>query len=78
MAVTPSAICAALSLPVFVLPLAANPVLSSLGERRSEQALVAKILPYVTAQTEIVGLEAYSGSMSFYLQRPIVVATRAW
>jgi 4-amino-4-deoxy-L-arabinose transferase-like glycosyltransferase len=66
---------AALSLPVIVLPLAANPVLSTLGERRSEQALVAKILPYVTAQTEIVGLEAYSGSMSFYLQRPIVVAT---
>jgi 4-amino-4-deoxy-L-arabinose transferase-like glycosyltransferase len=66
---------AALSLPVIALPLVANPVLSALGERRSEQALVAKILPYMTPKTEIIGLEAYTGSMSFYLLRPIIVTS---
>jgi 4-amino-4-deoxy-L-arabinose transferase-like glycosyltransferase len=66
---------AALTLPVIALPLAANPLLKAMGAMRSEQSLVAQIRPYLTAETEVVGLAAYSGSLSFYLQRPIVVAT---
>lgn len=66
---------AALSLPMLAIPLVANPLMNAIGERRSTRALVAQIRPYLTAQTELVGFEAYTGSMSFYLQRPFVVAT---
>jgi hypothetical protein len=31
--------------------------------------------PYVTAETEVVGIEAFTGSMAFYLQRPIIIVT---
>ena len=66
---------AALSLPMLAIPLVANPLMNAIGERRSTRALVAEIRPYLTPQTELVGFEAYTGSMSFYLERPFVVAT---
>jgi hypothetical protein len=31
--------------------------------------------PHLTPQTEIIGVEAYAGSLSFYLRRPIVVVS---
>jgi 4-amino-4-deoxy-L-arabinose transferase-like glycosyltransferase len=64
-----------LSLPVVAIPIAANPMLRAIGLRRSEAAFVAQIRPLVTLQTEIVGVEAFTGSMTFYLQRPMVVVT---
>jgi hypothetical protein len=43
--------------------------------RRSTKALVAEIRPLIQADTEVVGIEAFTGSMAFYLQRPIVIVT---
>jgi len=61
----------ALSLPILAIPLCANPLLNGIGTRRSTKALVAKIPP----NAEVVGVEAFTGSMAFYLRRPIVVVT---
>ena len=66
---------AALSLPVIALPLIANPMMLALGERRSAQSFVAELVPYVKAETEIVGVEAFTGSMQFYLRRPITLVS---
>lgn len=65
----------ALSLPILMIPIATNPLMQSLATRRSEKALATAIAPHVTPSTEIVGLEAFTGSMAFYLQRPIVVVS---
>ncbi|MBV9067274.1 MAG: glycosyltransferase family 39 protein [Acidobacteria bacterium] len=65
----------ALTIPIVAIPLAANPLMRAIGARRSEAALMEQIRPMVTPQTEIVGVEAFTGSMTFYLQRPIVVVT---
>jgi 4-amino-4-deoxy-L-arabinose transferase-like glycosyltransferase len=65
----------ALTIPIIAIPLAANPMMRAIGARRSEAALMEQIRPMVTAQTEIVGIEAFTGSMTFYLGRPIVVVT---
>ena len=65
----------ALTIPVIAIPLAANPIMRAIGARRSEAAFVEQLRPRVTARTEIVGLQAFTGSMTFYLQRPIVVVT---
>jgi 4-amino-4-deoxy-L-arabinose transferase len=64
-----------LSLPMIVLPLAANPLMRGLGVRRSAKAFVAELAPHVTTSTEIIGVEAFTGSMAFYLGRPITVVT---
>jgi hypothetical protein len=66
---------AALSLPMIAIPLLANPLMNAIGARRSARDFVAQIRPHLTPQTELVGFEAWTGSMSFYLQRPFVVAT---
>ena len=65
----------ALTLPVIVLPLATDPLLRALGERRSTKSMVAELRPHLTAGTQIIGVEAYAGSLSFYLQRPITVVS---
>ncbi|MEO8035613.1 MAG: phospholipid carrier-dependent glycosyltransferase [Acidobacteriota bacterium] len=65
----------ALSLPVIVLPLAANPLMVAIGVRRSAQSLAGQIRPHLHPSTEVVGIEAYTGSMSFYLRRPVTVVT---
>jgi 4-amino-4-deoxy-L-arabinose transferase-like glycosyltransferase len=65
----------ALTIPIIAIPLAANPMMRAIGARRSEAALMEQIRPMVTPQTQIVGIEAFTGSMTFYLGRPIVVVT---
>lgn len=65
----------ALTIPVIAIPLAANPIMRAIGARRSEAAFVEQLRPRVTARTEIVGLQAFTGSMTFYLRRQIVVIT---
>jgi 4-amino-4-deoxy-L-arabinose transferase-like glycosyltransferase len=64
---------AALSLPILAIPVATNPLMDGLASRRSTASLIRK-LP-ISPNTEVVGVEAYTGSMQFYLRRPIVVAT---
>jgi 4-amino-4-deoxy-L-arabinose transferase-like glycosyltransferase len=64
---------AALSLPIIAVPITANPLLQSIGARRSARAFVAQLAPY--AGREVVGIGDYTGSMQFYLRKPIVVVT---
>jgi 4-amino-4-deoxy-L-arabinose transferase-like glycosyltransferase len=61
----------ALSLPILAIPLCANPLLNGVGARRSTKELMARVPPGV----EVVGVEAFTGSMAFYLRRPIVVVS---
>jgi 4-amino-4-deoxy-L-arabinose transferase-like glycosyltransferase len=65
----------ALSLPVLAIPLCMNPLMNGLALRRSTKDLMTRIAPRVGPSTEVVGVEAFTGSMAFYLQRPIVVVT---
>jgi 4-amino-4-deoxy-L-arabinose transferase-like glycosyltransferase len=67
---------AALTVPIIAIPLLANPVMHAIGERRSAKGFVAELAPHVTPSTQIIGVEAFSGSLAFYLRRPIVVVTR--
>ncbi|MEK6375487.1 MAG: phospholipid carrier-dependent glycosyltransferase [Acidobacteriota bacterium] len=66
---------AGITVPVIAIPMAANPVVNAIATRRSTAAFVAQLRPHIGPDTEIVGVEAYTGSMSFYLRRPIVVVT---
>jgi 4-amino-4-deoxy-L-arabinose transferase-like glycosyltransferase len=65
----------ALTLPTFALPIAANSMLRAVAERRSTKSFITELKPHLTPSTEIIGVEAFTGSMMFYLQRPIVVVT---
>jgi 4-amino-4-deoxy-L-arabinose transferase-like glycosyltransferase len=64
---------AALSLPLIAVPITANPLLQSIGVRRSAKAFVSQLAPY--ANRQIVGIDDYTGSLQFYLRKPIVVVT---
>jgi 4-amino-4-deoxy-L-arabinose transferase-like glycosyltransferase len=66
----------ALTLPFIALPLLADPVMDAIGSRRSAKGFVAELRPHVTPSTQVIGVEAFSGSLAFYLRRPIVVITR--
>jgi 4-amino-4-deoxy-L-arabinose transferase-like glycosyltransferase len=61
----------ALSFPILATPLCANPLMNALASRRSTKALMAHVPP----DAEVIGIEAFTGSMAFYLRRPIVVVT---
>lgn len=65
----------ALTLPAFALPLVATPMLRAIAERRSTKSFIAELAPHLTPHTQIIGVEAFTGSMMFYLQRPITVVT---
>lgn len=64
-----------LSLPVIAIPIVANPLMNALGERRSTEAFVTRIEQLAGEGAPIIGIEAFTGSMAFYLREPIVVAT---
>ena len=65
----------ALSMPMVAIPLLSAPLLHAVAERRSAKSLVAAFSRQVPPQTDVIGVEAYTGSMGFYLGRPIVIAT---
>ncbi|HEX2060512.1 MAG TPA: hypothetical protein VHK90_07205, partial [Thermoanaerobaculia bacterium] len=66
----------ALTFPIVLLPLLTVPALRAIGERRSAKTFVAELAPHVTPSTRIIGIEAFSGSMTFYLRRRITVVSR--
>jgi 4-amino-4-deoxy-L-arabinose transferase-like glycosyltransferase len=66
----------ALTLPTFALPLVADPMLRAVAVRRSAKAFAAQLAPQLTPQTQIIGVEAFTGSLQFYLGRPITVVTK--
>ena len=65
----------ALSIPTLAIPHVTAPLMDALGQRRSAHDLVRQIAPHLTPQSAIIGVEAFSGSMAFYLRRPIVVVS---
>lgn len=65
----------ALSLPPLLMPLITNPLMNAIGERRSTRSFVARLAPHVQRDTQVIGVEAFTGSLAFYLRRPIVVVT---
>lgn len=65
----------ALTLPVIALPALADPLMRALGERRSAKSFVAELQPHLTPRTEVIGVEAFTGSMAFYLRRPITIVS---
>lgn len=66
----------ALTIPTFALPLVATPMLHAVAERRSTKSFVAELTPHLTPETQIIGVEAFTGSLAFYLRRPITVVTK--
>jgi len=65
----------ALSLPVLLMPLITNPLMRSIGERRSTKTFVSRLAPHIRPGMEVIGVEAFTGSLVFYLRRPITVVT---
>ena len=61
----------AMTIPIITIPLTANPLLRAIGERRSAKTFVAKL----PASQKYVAVEDYTGSMEFYLRKPIDVVT---
>ena len=64
---------AAITAPVIAMPIVVNPIVNAIALRRSTKAFVQQLR--LGDGTEVIGIEAYTGSMSFYLRRPIVVVT---
>ncbi len=60
----------AMSIPILIIPMAANPLMNALALRRSTKAFVSRLPP-----REVIGIRAFTGSMAFYLRRPIAVVT---
>jgi 4-amino-4-deoxy-L-arabinose transferase-like glycosyltransferase len=65
----------ALSLPMIAIPLLTQPLMLGIAERRSAKSFVEELRPHLTPQTEVIGVEAFTGSMAFYLGRPVIVVT---
>lgn len=65
----------ALGLPSALLPLVAQPLLVTVAESRSARDLAAELRPHLRPDTEIVGIESFSPSLTFYLGRPIHVSS---
>jgi len=64
---------ASLSLPLVAIPVVLHPIIVTLAELRSERALVSMIRTELPAETEVLGLEAWRPSVSFYLRHPIPI-----
>ncbi|HEV7238245.1 MAG TPA: glycosyltransferase family 39 protein [Thermoanaerobaculia bacterium] len=65
----------ALTLPIIVLPALADPLMRAVGERRSTKSFIAELQPHLTSRTEVIGVEAFTGSMAFYLRRPVTIVS---
>jgi 4-amino-4-deoxy-L-arabinose transferase-like glycosyltransferase len=65
----------ALTLPVIVLPTAADSLMHAIGERRSTKSFVMELQAHLTPSTEVIGVEAFTGSLIFYMRRPMTVVT---
>ena len=65
----------ALTLPVIALPLVSYSLMHAIAERRSAHGFVAELRPHLKPETKVIGVEAFTGSMMFYLQRPVIVVT---
>ena len=60
---------------MLLIPIVTGGVMRSIAGRRSEKALASDLRPFL-ANADVVGIEAFTGSMAFYLQRPIILVSR--
>jgi hypothetical protein len=65
----------ALSLPLALLPAITAPLVATVARSRSGSELAAALRPHLRADTQIVGIETFSPSLTFYLGRPIHVSS---
>jgi 4-amino-4-deoxy-L-arabinose transferase-like glycosyltransferase len=66
----------ALTFPVALMPILTTPAMRAIGERRSAKEFVMELAPHLTPATRVIGIEAFSGSMTFYLRERMTVVTR--
>jgi len=64
-----------LSIPMLLIPIVTGGVMRSIAGRRSEKAFVSDLRPFV-GNGDVVGIQAFTGTMAFYLQRPIILVSR--
>lgn len=67
----------ALSLPILAIPIALQKTMTELGRTRSSQALAERIAPLLGGSGRVIGIGAYSPSLSFYLGRDIPLASES-
>ncbi|HXI13223.1 MAG TPA: glycosyltransferase family 39 protein [Thermoanaerobaculia bacterium] len=60
---------AAIAIPIFALPLVLQRLLSEIGETRSSSTIAIRVAPSIGPGGQLIGLNAYSPSLSFYLNR---------
>jgi 4-amino-4-deoxy-L-arabinose transferase-like glycosyltransferase len=65
----------ALSIPMLLIPIVTGGVMRSIAGRRSEKAFVSDLRPFI-GSGDVVGIQAFTGTMEFYLQRPIILVSR--
>jgi 4-amino-4-deoxy-L-arabinose transferase-like glycosyltransferase len=65
----------ALSLPLILLPALGDPFMRAMAAERSGKAMAAALQPLLGGETRVVGVEAFSPSLRFYLGQPIRVST---
>jgi len=64
----------ALSVPMLLVPVTTVGVMRSIAGRRSEKALISDLRRFV-GDGDVVGIQAFTGSMAFYLQKPIILVS---
>lgn len=65
----------ALSLPLIALPLVMVPVIDVMAAHRSGKPATVAIHSRLTADTEVIGVETFSPSMPFYLDRSVTLSS---
>jgi len=64
---------AALSLPIIAIPVVLHPAITALAELRSERALVKLIRTELPDETEVLGVQSWRPSVSFYLGHTVPI-----
>jgi 4-amino-4-deoxy-L-arabinose transferase-like glycosyltransferase len=64
-----------LALPLMAFPVISAGLLKAVAADRSARGLAAEIEDHLTPETELLWIESYAAGVSFYLERPIPVAT---
>ena len=64
-----------LAFPLMMLPVASSVLMKEVAASRSTRGLAAAIEDHLTPLTQLLWIESYAPGMSFYLERPIPVAS---
>ncbi|HVT05154.1 MAG TPA: phospholipid carrier-dependent glycosyltransferase, partial [Thermoanaerobaculia bacterium] len=66
----------ALGVPIFVAPVLLMPVMQAVGRIRSTRELVSSLPSEKWAKASIISVRTYEPSLSFYVRKPVTIATR--